>query len=402
MSIQGLQTIRSNFQNERLDQSLKYMGSKLQLLNGRLGDTLLEMASEGERFIDLFAGSATVSHFVAQEVQIPVLSNDLQTFSSALALSVTGRTSKFNSALLLNTWILAARRGFEGDSRLAEAILHSHARSRLSVEKARKLCVRESYRKSPLWRDYGGHYFSPVQSLAMDHLLKRLPSKPAALNIALAALLRTASACAAAPGHTAQPFQPTPSLLPFIRDAWSRDVFENCEREVLSISMKFAKVRGRAMVKDGVQLTEKLNSGDVVFCDPPYSNAQYSRFYHVLEGIALGGWESVSGAGRAPERNFRATSDFSNISSAPFAFEQLFHGIANAGASAIITFPSGQASNGMTGGDLQRLARKEFVVKTFQVRHTHSTLGGPSERVDTRGSRRELQELVLVLRPELR
>ncbi|WP_442977826.1 DNA adenine methylase [Salinibacterium sp. CAN_S4] len=71
-----------------------------------------------------------------------------------------------------------------------------------------------------------------------------------------------------------------------------------------------ALLKGRTIVGDGVKsATKKLAGGDSIFCDPPYSDAQYSRFYHVLEGIARGGWDQVLGAGRAPIGSDRPSSD---------------------------------------------------------------------------------------------
>lgn len=379
------------------------MGSKLGLLSGQLGEILHREAAKGDRFVDLFAGSASVSHFVAEEIRVPVLSIDLQHFSSPLALSITGRTSAMDPVGLRQTWIRGSRQTLNRDAKVEIALHASRSPSKTSIGEARRLYSANSSHKSFILRHYGGHYFSPIQALAMDHLFKNLPSDPKELNVAKAALLRAASNCAAAPGHTAQPFQPTPTLLPYIRGAWAKNIFEECEKEINAISLRSAKAVGSAVVANGIAFTKKLKLGDVVFCDPPYSNAQYSRFYHVLEGIAIGGWPSVGGAGRAPSRELRSTSTFSNVGSSYLALEQLFTGLRNAGATAVMTFPAGEASNGLSGNAVKKLAGESFKVEATIVPHTHSTLGGSKavlKASDLRGSRRQLDELVLILRPK--
>ena len=49
----------------------------------------------------------------------------------------------------------------------------------------------------------------PSEADAIDAFRASLPRSEPSRTIALAALIRAASKCAAAPGHTAQPFQPT-------------------------------------------------------------------------------------------------------------------------------------------------------------------------------------------------
>ena len=61
--------------------------------------------------------------------------------------------------------------------------------------------------KYPITKAYGGHYFSPLQAIHIDALLTTLPITNK--NTLLASLIHAASECAASPGHTAQPFQPT-------------------------------------------------------------------------------------------------------------------------------------------------------------------------------------------------
>src|SRR5207245_3922435 len=76
----------------------------------------------------------------------------------------------------------------------------------------------------PITNAYGGHYYSPRQAVWIDALRANLPSREPAKTVAHAALIQAASQCAAAPGHTAQPFQPTRTAKRFIEEAWSKDI----------------------------------------------------------------------------------------------------------------------------------------------------------------------------------
>ena len=67
------------------------MGGKQRLISAGLGELILKASDDRRRFVDLFSGSGVVSRYVAENVNIPVWSNDFQRFSSILALAVTMR-----------------------------------------------------------------------------------------------------------------------------------------------------------------------------------------------------------------------------------------------------------------------------------------------------------------------
>ena len=150
------------------------------------------------------------------------------------------------------------------------------------------------------------------------------------------------------PRTRCQPFQPTETAIWYIGDAWSHDVLHVCAEILPTICGKKASVKGSAHVSDANKFAEtQLRAGDLVFVDPPYSAAQYSRFYHVLETI----WEKgecgeVSGVGRYPPTEERPQSLYSQKSAASSAIESTSLGDrqVEAGCSAIMTFPQ----DGMT------------------------------------------------------
>ena len=379
---------------------MKYMGSKATLLRGPLGSLIEDEIENGaKRFVDLFAGAGSVSHFVAEKFATRVISVDVQYFSQALVGSVTCRVAPLSDSALVTDWAKEARDLCNLNPLWAVANRASRRASKTSVAEARRLCRRSNV-GGHIFRHYGGHYFSPAQALALDSLHDLLPDDPSQRLVGMAAILRTASRCAAAPGHTAQPFQPTTNLLPFLTAAWSRDIFSVCQEQVALLCERHALVRGQVLTSDAAEAVTRVQEGDLVFLDPPYSAVQYSRFYHVLEGIARGGWDSVSGTGRAPCLASRFQSQYSLVSNALTAMTNLLALLKKRGVRVLITFPDVDASNGVSGRALVNVASSQgWRVSVNELDSVHSTLGGRSGAVEGRGARRRLSELAILLKP---
>lgn len=377
---------------------LKYMGSKRRMLENGLGSALEEALSGAERFVDLFAGSAAVSWHVASEYRVEVIANDLQKYSGVLARAVLRRTRPLGNLDGVESWLAASRGEVNADLVLAEwspdrGVEWSEAAVIASRQRADSLASDQSISKA-----YGGHYFSLWQAAAIDAMLAALPTSPPRLrDICHAAVISASSRCAAAPGHTAQPFRPVGGGLRGIQEAWSRDVIALAWREAKFFAARHALLAGRVAAADAVGLTRRLRPTDLVFIDPPYSAVQYSRFYHVLESVASLGASQVSGRGRYPELHLRPQSKFSLKSSAQSEFRRLLAGVSAAGASAIVTFPEGTASNGMSGESVIAAADEFFCVDEVRVSTRFSTLGGTGGV--GRAARKSTRELILTLKP---
>jgi hypothetical protein len=156
----------------------------------------------------------------------------------------------------------------------------------------------------------------------------------------------------------------------------------------------FAKKQGDAIVGDAIIAASRLRESDLAFVDPPYSGVHYSRFYHVLETVANGGCGDVSGSGRYPSQSERPFSQFSRTSESESAFDSLLKTIAARGATAIVTFPKGDCSNGLSGKIVEGVADRYFCLRKKAVKTRFSTLGGNNRN---RQSRQLSEELILVL-----
>jgi adenine-specific DNA-methyltransferase len=156
---------------------MKYMGSKKFMLKNGLGELIRDQLPHANRFVDPFCGSGSVVHFVAQIFDKQIVACDLQEYAVVLANAVIGRTQKTDTESLKKNWLGLAEKNLKKSKLFLKAInldkLYSKNIGKW-VKESRKLCETKSI-IGPVWNAYGGHYFSPKQSLTFDYLIKTLP-----------------------------------------------------------------------------------------------------------------------------------------------------------------------------------------------------------------------------------
>lgn len=373
---------------------MKYMGSKRAMLGNGLGELLGKEVPAASRFVDLFTGSAAVAAHVGLRFDLPVLAFDLQNYSTVLADAVIGRNKTFAWKTAFDRWCKRAD-DFVSGIQLPETANITQK----TVTQYRKWCAEQH--DLPITKAYGGHYFSPKQAVWIDALRAKLPMTEPARTAALAALIQAASQGAAAPGHTAQPFQPTPTAKRFLEDAWNREIPIRVRTSFEALANQCAQRIGSSRVADANAAAKELVEGDLVFLDPPYSGVHYSRFYHVLETIAQGTCGEVSGVGRYPAPTLRPRSSYSVTSESSSALDDLLKTISSCGARAILTFPDHDCSNGLSGELVREISNMYFRVKEKTVKSRFSTMGGTGNAQRNgeglRSARHHADELILVL-----
>jgi adenine-specific DNA-methyltransferase len=377
---------------------MKYMGSKRAMLRNGLGELILREAGRSERIVDLFCGAGSVSWFSAENTPRSVVAIDLQHYAAVLCQSVVGRDFPIDSTELSANWLTCVVRDRNTSPlwRSASALEQSFSDTQELVREARLLCGSTST-VGPIWNAYGGHYFSPSQALTFDYMLRHLPEEEPERSACLAATATTASRCAAAPGHTAQPFKPVGGAAIYLRKSWARDPITVCNDALHNICTRYAQTPGEAFVADALDVASDLSPGDLVIVDPPYSSVQYSRFYHVLETVVRGRSSTVNGIGRYPPLHERPQSDFSKKTSSRQALEHLITALSVSGATIILTFPNEQCSNGLSGDIIREVVGAYYNSEEKIVAQTFSTLGGNNHRRD---SRKASNELLILLRPK--
>lgn len=370
------------------------------MLQNGLGELLRAESSSADRVVDLFCGAGSVSWFAAADLGKAVMACDLQAYATVLASAVVSRTAALDPLRLEKTWINAAKasRARMRGWKQAEELDYASINTATWRKRAQELCESDAAAAGSLvWTKYGGHYFSPTQSLSFDAMLKSLPTGKQDRAVCLAAVIISSSRCAAAPGHTAQPFKATRTAGRYLREAWKRDPFDYAVQALKEVCPLHATTKGIASTADANEVAQSLDAGDLVFLDPPYSGVHYSRFYHVLETIARGQCGAVDGVGRYPPPKERPNSAYSRRDKSTDAMNHLMATLARRGCRVVVTFPRDECSNGLSGVSLEALAKQYFFVARKSVKTRFSTLGG---NTSNRAARKVSDELMLVLKPK--
>lgn len=77
---------------------------------------------------------------------------------------------------------------------------------------------------------------------------------------------------------------------------------------LVTLSMKHTSVKGLTIAVEANQIASRHTGQEIVFINMPCSAIQYSRFYHILEAVAVGGYSEVLGAGRGQLKD--SSTDF--------------------------------------------------------------------------------------------
>jgi hypothetical protein len=219
--------------------------------------------------------------------------------------------------------------------------------------------------ETTLVRQFGGIYFSFDQAIALDaalYVARR--SHPDSRDTLLAAALSVASQIVSSVGKQfAQPIRPRTKagtvkarLIPsIVRDRTIDAVV--AYREWLAEYSALPKTSRRAIAirQDYLgALREYGGACSVIYADPPYTRDHYSRFYHVLETMALGDSPVVSmvkkkGAlrtSRGVYREDRHQSPFCIRSEAPSAFASMFEEASEKGAALVLSYSPHETGDG--------------------------------------------------------
>jgi adenine-specific DNA-methyltransferase len=248
-----------------------------------------------------------------------------------------------------------------------------------------------SYRENPksfpycLFSSYfASAYFSIYQAIEIDSLRYAIDLAPAKHRSRyLYALIQAASHCAAAPGHFAQFLIPRDrENTKYIARLRTRSIFERFLSALDSFPRPTCldRKRNRTFQSDATLLLqtradELPKRKFVIYADPPYSRAQYSRYYHVLETLVLYDYPKCSSKGRYRENRF--VTDFSRKSRVAFAMEEFIAAAAATEGSLYISYPrKGLLSD--AGVSLRDLLKRYFekVKLVAQEPLHHSTMGG--------------------------
>jgi adenine-specific DNA-methyltransferase len=376
---------------------IQYLGSKARLLT-QIGATLDSVDPDRGATLDLFSGSGVVAAHLSRTR--PVVAVDVQEYARVLAAAQlaparmspdevagirTGAEQLFaeHAATRLHHLLRldeeAARAAGRGELEpLCEILEHgSPAAFRLGEGPANGFPAEalssasdelDALRgEATLAFHYGGVYFGYAQALQLDCLLGAIRSLPAgsARDTALAAALGAASEAVTSVGnHFAQPVrprdrdgQPKPGLLASALRKRRRDPLATFTERMAHYAQLAGAARPATALRADYRAFLAGHPGEIaaVYADPPYTRDHYSRFYHVLETMALGDAPEIStvkiggrtALSRGLYRQDRHQSPFCIRSQAPSAFEELFSRSRRFDAPVIVsysTYSSGTAA----------------------------------------------------------
>lgn len=379
---------------------ISYMGTKRHLVPNL--SEIIASCRDGI-FLDVFSGMCTVGRAVAPRRQ--VWSNDLQVFSQLVAeaqfcsadapisaLAVQGLTASLFQANLENSRTdfsdlcgrekLAVATGDWSD--LANIFDLSLTRAQATV------AGDQSNGRYDLFRQrYAGTYFgydqaSEIDSIrcALDQLRDAEDVTPDQWRTLLLCLCMAMSKCSNSTGHFAQALYPKSNNIKKVVGQRRRSVWDEWIDAVSRVypvgtsAWRGANKAFRSDAKDLLWTLPKFGpKPSVIYADPPYTQDQYSRYYHIYETAVL--YDHPSCEGRGLYRPDRATSPFSLASKVEQAFDELIEAASRLKSCLILSYPqSGILRN--SDETIPKMIKAHFGVKPdrLELPHRHSTMGG--------------------------
>lgn len=365
--------------------TLNYLGSKLRLLDF-IEENIRKVTPDGTGVCDLFAGSGCVSYKLSN--MFPVVACDIQQYSKVICdallqpCSLTKETIKAflsqikadKSTLLgpITPLIKLEEKAIEDkDLELLTEIVEHGSLEVYNLEKTESKIasvqnqVNENLRKTELLgkeslisRYYGGVYFSYRQAVQIDIIMDAIRHYPNTIdkNVLLAAILSTASDIACTVGkHFAQPIKARDSKGKIKKLVYNKAIKD----KTVDVAALFEEWLNKYVFLPKGKYSNTILQGDymeclkmlpdnvrTVYADPPYTRDHYSRFYHVLETMALDDMPEISTVkihgnthvSNGIYRKDRHQSLFCIRSKAPKAFEEMFKAISASGRNLLLSY----------------------------------------------------------------
>jgi adenine-specific DNA-methyltransferase len=234
---------------------------------------------------------------------------------------------------------------------------------------------------------YANSYFSLKQCAeidsiryALDTLRGRGVLTPAQLDWGILTLGHAALRVANTTGHFAQFLTPSAQNFRRVARQFGRSVFEQWLESLSSLlpvgtpGWRNSNLATRSDCDSLLRTMRRSSDVGVVYCDPPYTDDHYSRFYHVWETLVLYDYPVVTGIGIY--RPDRFTTDFSLKTKVAAAFTALVDEIASTGADLVLSYPSNGLLHDVGGNPLDVLKGAYPNAKlVMQIEHSHSTMG---------------------------
>lgn len=319
----------------------RYMGAKYRLLDF-IVPRLEILLRPGATFVDLMAGTQAVGYAMKRRNRI--VSTDIQRYALAFA-----------GALIVNNQV---------------------ARLPSDDEVVRRVVDDSAPHVGWFTDTYADTYFSRSQCMEIERIRSAIDGvvEAAERDLNLTALAYAMSLCQSTPGHFAQYMPSTHPRIQILRAMSVSEAFLRRREELHVVLGRFANIAACADVlcleQEGT-IFDAAPPGSLAYLDPPYSPAQYSRFYHLLETVFLNDQPSVSHKGLY--RADRYQSPFCSPNAAEGAFRCIIDGCASRGWNLAVSY----SSHGLVPVErLAALCRGRYgEVRVAHERYAHSMQG---------------------------
>lgn len=197
----------------------------------------------------------------------------------------------------------------------------------------------------------------------------------------LIALCQAALRVASTTGHFAQFIKPNLNNLSVFLRQRKRSVWEtwlNCIAELNPIGGTLWRRTNKAFNQDSLSLLEILKESKtrpaVIYADPPYTDDQYSRYYHIWETLVIYDYPKTSGHGRY--RPDRFNTPFSKKTTVKKAMDDFIGKCRALKSDLVLSYPE----NGLlckTGENIIKILKHHYdkVEISHCLDYNHSTMG---------------------------
>jgi adenine-specific DNA-methyltransferase len=388
---------------------ISYMGTKRKL--ARAVSAIVQDLPCGP-LLDVFSGMCSVGRAVAPSRQI--WTNDMQAFPALVAKTlfcsrdellseedakhVLQKPFRRNYIALekrFRTYLRRENKYLRTKSHedvLAGNVDIPHSATCNALERERKdlskKCDTFPYRLASI--SYMGSFFGVRQCMEIDSIRYAIDLATTKGMISLeqkswliVALGKALSLMSNSTGHFAQHIKPKKQNIERIIEKRKRDLWEEyftVYASALPLHSKTWRLRNRSYQGDSLSLLQRLRGMKrkpaVIYADPPYSSAQYSRYYHVLDVLVDYAYPQIASAGRYPNDRFQ--TPFSHVRGVGDAMNRLLEYSSQTNAALVLSYP-GDGIYCKTSGDVKNLLRKHYKHVTTEYRECqeHSTFGSP-------------------------
>ena len=286
-----------------MENFIDYLGNKSSILDF-IENGINEYLYEGDTVLDLFAGSGVVSNKLSNKYNI--IANDSEPYSATICSALLNSPSLTYSEIqdlkkqLLSEkeyliqqeharFAIIQEKKFVHDEEIIDLnTLYQEHETVWSSKKITPTLLREKNQYNLFFRYYGGSYFGLEQAIEIDSIIKTIKSVDSKYNDLLYSklFLTINNVVFSRDGHMAQPLDLLKNAQRALTDRKKIviDIFVNYLNQATD-SNSDTIYKNQIYNKSFEELLKKdniLSKIDLVYADPPYTDMQYSRYYHIL------------------------------------------------------------------------------------------------------------------------